>query len=639
MSKTLLTTTGLLAGLAAFLAVNLLADRTLTSARADLTENHLYTVSDGAKRVMAGLSEPVTLRYYYSESVANDIPNIRGYAQRVRGLLEEFAASSGGKVTLEVIDPEPFSDTEDAAVAAGIAGQPVNEAGDLLYFGLQATGSTDQHEEIAFLDPRREESLEYEVTRIISRLGHPDRKVLAVVSALPLSGRQAMPWQGGGGEEPYYLFEEMQQEYDVHLVQPGATELPKDTELLLVAHPKGISDELLYAVDQFVLKGGHALFFVDPYCETDRPPADPNDPMSQFTAERSSNLGRIFEAWGLEMKTGVFAGDRGTALTLPAGERKQPIAHVWYEQLKPENFNSKDIVTAGVQSILLSTPGILTRKDGATIELDPLVQTSPDAEELQTSTVQFMPDASKILAEFVPSGQPFTIAARVHGTVKTAFPEGRPAPDKKQPGEDADAPPAATPDPGFVAESKEPINVVVVADADLLHDAFWVSKQRLFGNAGPAVAMVRNGNGDFVMAALDNLAGSNDLISVRPRASFDRPFERIDAIRKDAEQKFAANEQALEAQLHDLEGKLSELEGAKKGGDEMILSPEQRAEIEQFQQQRLETRKKLRDVQFDLRRDIDHVETMIKVVNIGLVPALLCVAALALLGWRRQRRA
>ena len=194
MSKTLLTTTGLLAGLAAFLAVNLLADRTLTSARADLTENHLYTVSDGAKRVMAGLSEPVTLRYYYSESVANDIPNIRGYAQRVRGLLEEFAASSGGKVTLEVIDPEPFSDTEDAAVAAGIAGQRVNEAGDLLYFGLQATGSTDQHEEIAFLDPRREESLEYEVTRIISRLGHPDRKVLTVVSALPLAGRQAMPW-------------------------------------------------------------------------------------------------------------------------------------------------------------------------------------------------------------------------------------------------------------------------------------------------------------------------------------------------------------------------------------------------------------------------------------------------------------
>jgi len=292
-----------------------------------------------------------------------------------------------------------------------------------------------------------------------------------------------------------------------------------------------------------------------------------------------------------------------------------------------------------VQSILLSTPGILTRKDGATIELEPLVQTSPDAEELQTSTVQFMPDASKILAEFVPSEQPFTIAARVHGTVKTGFPEGRPAPDTKQPGEDADAPPAAVPDPGFVAESKEPINVVVVADADLLHDAFWVSKQRLFGNAGPAVAMVRNGNGDFVMAALDNLAGSNDLISVRPRASFDRPFDRIDAIRKDAEQKFAANEQALEAQLHDLEGKLSELEGAKKGGDEMILSPEQRAEIEQFQQQRLETRKKLRDVQFDLRRDIDHVETMIKVVNIGLVPALLCVAALALLGWRRQRRA
>ena len=639
MSKTLLTTTGLVAGLAAFLAVNLLADRTLTSARADLTENHLYTVSDGAKRVVAGLSEPVTLRYYYSESVANDIPSIRAYAQRVRGLLEEFAASSGGKVKLEVIDPEPFTDTEDAAVAAGIAGQRVNDAGDLLYFGLQATGSTDQHEEIAFLDPRREESLEYEVTRIISRLGHPDRKVLTVVSALPLAGRQANPFEGGGGEESYYLYDEMQQEYDVHLVQPGATELPKDTELLVVAHPKGISDELLYAVDQFVLKGGHALFFVDPFCETDRPPADPNDPMSQYTSERSSNLAKLFDAWGLEMKTGVFAGDRATAISMPAGERKQPIAYVWYQQLKPDNFNAKDIVTSGVQSILLSTPGILSLKDGATVQMDPLVQTSSDAEELQTSSIQFMPDPAKVLADFVPTGTPYTIAARVHGTVKTGFPEGRPAPAKKQPGEDADAPPAATPDPDFVAESKEPINVVVVADADLLADMFWVRKQRLFGNAGPPVAMVQNGNGDFVMAALDNLSGSNDLISVRPRASFDRPFERIDAIRKDAEQKYAANEQSLQAQLHDLEQKLNDLQGAKQGGDELILSPEQRTEIDQFEQQRLQTRKALRDVQFDLRRDIDHVETVIKVVNIGLVPALLCVAALALLGWRRQRRA
>jgi ABC-type uncharacterized transport system involved in gliding motility auxiliary subunit len=589
--------------------------------------------------VVAGLSEPVTLRYYFTEAVANDIPQIRGYAQRVRGLLEEFAASSGGKVTLEVIDPEPFSDTEDAAVAAGILGQTVPQSGEVLYFGLQATGSTDQHEEIAFLDPRREASLEYDVTRIISRLGHPDRKVLTVVSALPLAGRQANPFQGGGGEEPYFLYDQMQQEYDVHLVQPGATELPQDTELLVVAHPKGISDELLYAVDQYILKGGHALIFVDPYCEMDRPPADPNDPMSQYTAERASDMARVFDAWGLEMKPGVFAADRTNAYVMSDDQRKPPIAHVQYAEFKPENFNSQDIVTAGLQSIMLSTPGILSLKDGATIQMDPLVQTSADAEELQTSTVQFMPDAGKMLAEFVPAGKPFTIAARLHGTVKTGFPEGRPAPDKKQPGEDADAPPAATPDPGFVAESSQPINVVVVADADLLHDAFWVRMQRLFGNAGPAMPMVHHGNGEFVMAALDNLSGSNDLISVRPRASFERPFERIDAMQKDAQQKFAANEQALQAQLHDLEQKLNDLQGAKQGGDQLILSPEQRAEIDQFEQQRLQTRKALRDVQFDLRRDIDHVETMIKVVNIGLVPALLCVAALALLGWRRQRRA
>jgi ABC-type uncharacterized transport system involved in gliding motility auxiliary subunit len=637
VAKTMLTTTGLLAGFAAYLAVNLLADRSLTGARADLTDAGLYTVSDGAKRVVAGLEEPVTLRLYYSEQIANDIPNIRSYAQRVRGLLEEFAAASGGKLRLEVIDPEPFSDQEDAAVAAGIQAVPVSAAGDVLYFGLEASGSTDLREVIEFLNPSRESSLEYDVTRIIARLGHPDRKVLAIVSALPLSGQQAMPWEGGGGSDPYYIYEELQNEYDVRLVPPGATALPEDIELLLVAHPKGISDELLYAIDQFVLKGGHALLFVDPFCESDRPPSDPNDPMAQFTADRASNLDRLLDAWGVTMVPGVFAADRAAAVPIPYGDRHQPIAHVWYAKYGPDNFDTDDVVTATLPSLLLSTPGVLDKKEGATIELTPLVQTSPESQPLPTSSVQFMPDPERMLAEFVPGGKPLTVAARLHGTVKSAFPEGKPVPPQP-PEADGSEPPPPAPDPGFVAESQEPVNVVVFADADLLADGFWVQKQRLFGG-GPAIPIVHAGNGDFVLSALDNLGGSNDVISVRSRARYERPFERIDAMRREAEQQFAASAQALEEELRQTEQKLTELQGQKTGGDELILSPEQRAEIEHFQEQRLATRKALRDVQLNLNRDIDHVKTLIKVVNIGLVPALLCIAALVLLGWRRQRRA
>jgi ABC-type uncharacterized transport system involved in gliding motility auxiliary subunit len=628
-----MTTTGLLAGAAAFLALNLLADRTLRGARADLTENGLYTVTEGSRNLVRGLEEPVTLRLYYSEGIAADIPNIRSYAQRVRGLLEEYAAASNGRLGVEVLDPEPFSETEDAGVAAGIQGVPVNDLGDQLYFGLQATGSTDEREVLPFLDPRREESLEYEITRIIHKLGHAHRPVLAVVSALPLGGLQAAPWMGQQGAEPYYIYEELQDLYDVRLIQPGATELPKETELLLVAQPRDISDELLYAIDQFVLRGGHALVCVDPFCETDRPPQDPNNPMATYMAEHGSNLDRLFEAWGLEMPHDVFAGDRGTALTVPSGERRQPIACVYYQQLQSENLDEHDVVTANVPSIVLSTPGILRKKEGATTDVMPLFRTSPDAAEVPTSTVQFAPDPAAMLADFVPGGTPFTIAARVHGTVKTAFPEGRPAASAPAEGE---TPPAPGPDPDFVAESREPINVIVVADADLLHDMFWMRRERLFGQT---LAVVQAGNGDFILGALDNLSGSNDLISVRSRAATQRPFKVMDDLRREAEQRFAAREQALNEQLKQTERKLTELQGKKDAGNSLILSPEQSAEIESFQAERLATRKELRDVQYDLRKDIERLETWVKVVNTGLVPALLCVAALVLLGWRRQRRA
>jgi len=634
VSNKLLTTTGLLAGTAAFLALNLLADRALRGARADLTENELYTVSEGSRKLVQGLAEPVSLRLFYSEAIAADIPNIRAYAQRVRGLLEEYASASDGRVTVAVLDPEPFSETEDAAVAAGIQGVPVNDLGDQLYFGLQATGSTDEREVIAFLDPRREESLEYEISRIIHKLGQPHRPVLTIVSALPLAGQEPAPWIGQQGSEPYYVYEELQDLYDVRLVQPGATALPKETELLMVAHPKGISDHLLYAIDQFVLRGGHALLFVDPFCESDRAPQDPNDPMAQFTVDKSSNLDRLMQAWGLEIPGDVFAGDRVTALTMPGpGERRQPIAHVYYEKLEPGNLDEKDVVTANVPSILLSTPGIVRRKDDASVELSPLFTTSTEAAELPTSAVQFMPDPERLLADYVPGGKALTIAARVHGTVKTAFPEGRPT---AVPPREDETPPPSGPDPDFVAESREPINVILVADADILADMFWVRREKLFGQS---LAVVQFGNGDFVLGALDNLSGSNDLISIRSRAATQRPFKVMDDLRREAEQRFAAREQALNEQLRQTERKLSELQSKKDTASSLILSPEQSAEIENFQKERLATRKALRDVQYDLRRDIERLETWIKVVNIGLVPALLCVAALALLGWRRQRRA
>jgi ABC-type uncharacterized transport system involved in gliding motility auxiliary subunit len=631
MSRTLLTTTGLLAGAAAFLAVNLLADRTLSGARADLTENGLYTVSEGARNVVRTLQEPVTLKLFYSRSVAADIPQVRTYAQRVEGLLDEFSSASGGRLRVVHVDPEPFSEDEDAAAAAGIQPMTLRDSPDPLYFGLQASGSTDETEVIPFLDPGRESSLEYEVTRIIHKLGNPERPVLAVVSALPLEGRQAMPWMGVQAEPGYQVYSELQDVYDVRYVAPTGTALPEDADLLMVAHPKGLSDDLAYAIDQFILRGGLALLLVDPWCESDRPPSDPNDPMAQFTAERSSSLPRLFEAWGLSLAEGVFLGDPGTALTLQAGERRQPIAHLWYQELGPDNFDPDDVVTQALPSIVLSTPGHLTLAEGAAVRLAPLVSTSEQAGEISTSTVQFMPDPRRVLAEFVPGAGVSPIAARVQGQVKSAFPDGHPA---RPPAVEGEEPPA--PDPAHLAQSAGEINVIVVADADLLADAFWVSKQNLFGQE---LLLVRAGNGDFVLAALDNLSGSDDLISVRSRASYERPFTVMEDLQREADARFARTAEDLEAQLRETETKLNELQSQKEDGASLILSPEQQAEIERFQEQRLATRKRLRDVQYDLRKDIEGLQTRVKVINIGLVPALLAVVAVGLAGWRRQRRA
>jgi ABC-type uncharacterized transport system involved in gliding motility auxiliary subunit len=639
VAKTMLTTTGLLAGAAAFLAVNLLAERTLSGARVDLTDNGLYTVSAGTRSVLRQLEEPVALKLYYSQATGTDIPTIRSYEQRVRGLLDEFVAGSGGKLRLEVKNPEPFSETEDEAQAAGIQPMSLDQTGDsVLYFGLVATGSTDDHEVISFLYPNREDSLEYDVTRIIHKLGHTKRPTLAIVTALPLAGHPAMPWAGQSqGQDPYYVYQELQDVFEVSVVPPGATELPKNLDVLMVAHPKAISDELTYAIDQYILHGGHALVMVDPFCESDAPPDDPQDPMARFSAQRGSSLTRLFDAWGIEMPADGFAGDRATAPEVPSGPRRQPIVDLRYQQLGKDQFNADDVVTSSLTSMVVSTPGILKKKDGATIEMTPLLHTSPESAQIPTSDVQFAPDAQRMLAEFVPGNAPLTMAARLHGTARTAFPEGRPAPPKPPEPDKAGTPPVAVPDPDFLAESKQPINVIVVADADLLYDGYWVVKHSLLGQT---LVEPRAGNGDFVLAALDNLAGSDELISIRSRKSFDRPFKVMEDLKRDADQRFAAKEQALEEQLRDTEKKLNDLESKKgENAGSLILSPEQQAEIDRFQAEKLATRKELRDVRFELNQDIERVQTWIKVVDIGLVPALLCVLALGLWSWRRQRRA
>ena len=632
-SRTLLTTGALLVAFLLFLFVNLIGNATLAGARLDLTREGLYTLSAGSRSLAAGLQEPVTLKLYYSARQAADIPTLKTYADRVQGLLREFASASGGKIQFQLVEPEPFSETEDEAVAAGLQGAML-KSGETIYFGLVATGSTDERSVVPFLDPERETSLEYDVARMIYKLGRPDKPVVALVSGLPLEGEPALPFPGGSGEQPpWVVYEQLKEVFDVKPVELTAQALPEDTDLLLVVHPKGISESLQYAIDQYVLRGGHALVFVDPHCERDLPPRDPSNPMAQFQAERASNLDKLFRAWGFQMPEDTVVGDRELAVRVQSGARNQPkeVDYILWLGLGREQVDKDDVVTADLGKMILASAGHLEPLEGATTQFQPLLRSTDQAMLVEQAKIQFMPDPERLLAEYQPGGRVLTLAARVRGPCQSAFPDGPPQPAPPADGSEPPPPPPAT---AGLTESVQPIEVMVVADADLLGDDLWVQMQNFLGQR---MAIPIASNGDFVIHALDNLSGSNELISLRNRASFDRPFERIESIRKDAEQRLLAREQALQDELNQTERNLTQLQSKKDDKSSLILSPEQKAEIDRFQEQRVATRKALRDVQHDMNKDIDRLEAWIKAVNIGAVPLL--VGALAVgLGLRAGRR-
>lgn len=626
------------AAFVAFVALNMLAGAGLRSARLDLTEGKLFTLSQGSKNIAAALKEPVTLTLYLSESQAAELPpEFTAYAQRIREVLGEYANASGGKIIVREVNPEPFSDAEDKAVELGLPGVPVDRSGtQLFYFGLIGTNSTDRQETMPFLRPDREPFLEYELTRMISLLSDARRPAVGLMSWLPMEGGQFNPMTRQPPPPAWQIVQTAKDMFDIRTVPPTATEIPAEISVLWVVHPKNPSEATQYAIDQFVLRGGRLLVFVDPNCEADIPPGV--NPMQAMGMPKSSGLPRLFEKWGIELMPGNLAADRDAALRVGVGSPTRPEAvdYILWLGLTKENMDPTDAVTGQLRTLNIATAGAFRRLDGATTEFAPLVQTGTNSQLVGEERVSFMPDPKALLADFKASGERLTIAARVSGKVTSAF-DGAPAPAPAAEGE----PPPAAPSGPHIAESSGPVSIIVVADCDMLQDRFWVQEERL----GPiSLGLTKFAdNGDFAIGALDNLSGSSDLISVRSRGTFQRPFVRVDRIRRDAEQKYLAKEQALQNKLRETQQKIDELQRAKPDeqnpGSLIILSPEQQAEIEKFRQEKVETRKELRNVQHQLRKDIEGLGRTVKLVNIWLMPAAVGIAALALGAWRARRRA
>jgi ABC-type uncharacterized transport system involved in gliding motility auxiliary subunit len=542
-------------------------------------------------------------------------------------MLEEYAHIAGGQLLLQVMDPEPFSEEEDRAVAYGLQGIPLDNGSTQFYFGLAGTSSTDELEVIPFFQPEREEFLEYDLTKMIHGLANPKKKILGLLSSLPIDGVGAMPvMQQRGGSQPWLIVTHIEQMFEIKNIESTASTIPEDVSVLMVVHPKALGDPILYAIDQFVLHGGHAMIFVDPLAESDSGGGNPMNPIGGG-GPRNSDLPKLFEAWGLEMVKGKVLGDLPLAkkVQIQRQARMQVVDYPVWVDFRQEHFSQDDIVTAQVPSITMASAGILQQKGDVGTELIPLVQSDEAAMKIDASRLSFMPDLGAILSSYKPEGKKMMVAVRVTGKVKTAFPDGQP----KEPTKDGDTNTAAPidsdekPSRPHVAESKDPINVIVVADTDILQDKFWAKVQNFFGQR---IGIPTSGNGTFVTNALDNLTGSNDLISVRSRAGYSRPFTLLRALQQDAEQQFRQKEQALQERLKATESKLQEMQSQKPEGNVMIMSAEQQQAMGAFRQDLVQVRKELRSVQHELGKNIESVESWVKFINIGLVPVLIGIA-------------
>ena len=598
-----------------FIGMTILISFVLRGARIDMTESNLYSLAPGTQKIVSSLKEPVNLYFFFSQEASSQSPQLRAYAQRVRELLEEMSQRSKGKLHLSVIDPKPFSDEEDRAGEFGLQPIPLRAGGDSVYFGLAGTNSTDGREVIPMFQPDKEEFLEYDVASLIYRLSNAKRAVVGLLSGLPVDA--SFDQMSGQPQPGWASIAQLRELLEVRTLQPDGAEIPADIGVLMVIHPKELKPQELYAIDQFVMRGGKLIAFVDPQAENDSAGAQMGMPNM---GGRSSTLGPLLDAWGVQFDPNQIVGDRELGLTVSLRQGQPPSQHIAIIGLNRSSMNPKDVTVSALDTINVMTAGALSKKKDATIEFEPLIQSSTNAALLPAAKFMMLPDSESLLDGFKATGQRYTIAARVHGKLKSAYPNGKPG---------AEGAAGA-----HLAESKENANIILVADTDLLSDPLWVRTQNVFGQR---FAVAWANNGDFVSNSVDNLAGSADLISIRGRQSFFRPFTKVDELRRQAGDQLRAQEKELDQELKETEKKLAALEAGGGNQGALSLSPEQEAELQRFQHERVRIRKELRETRRSLDIEIEKLGTRLKAINIALVPSLLAIGAIFLAVLRRRR--
>lgn len=649
-NKSLFSTFGLLAT-AAVLIIAVTVLSALPSFRIDLTEDRLYSLSDGTKNIVSSIEEPLELIFFYSDSATEDAPQIRSYGTRVQELLNEIVIASEGNLRLSVIDPEPFSEEEDLATQYGIQAVPVSQGAQAIYFGLVVVQDIDPSEvplgvrvseTMPLIRPDLEGFLEYEFMKLITKVSNPDRQVVGLITELEIDG--GFNPVVGQATQPWMVMDVMRQLYEVRRVDITSGEIDADIDILVIIHPQGLSDQMLYAIDQFVLAGGESLLFLDPNADSlvTRAPQG-----NLIPAGMSSELPGLLDSWGINFDADKVLTDNELALRVSMGQNQRPIPHLGMLGVQRSYLSQDDIVTNGLETINLSSPGAISHAEGATTTFDPLIVSSSDSMLMDSALLEDVTDPSILFDEFISADQSFVIAARVSGEVSSAFPDGRPEAVEEVVATDAEDTEAES-DAAVVEEAEQeavgaphlersngPINVLVFSDTDMLSDRMWVQVAQFMGQRIPQPFA---NNGDLVINALDNLSGGADLASIRSRGRYSRPFTKVIDLQREADDRLRREEAELLDRLAETERSLEELNQTQDGQAIGQITPEIQAEVDRFNNELLDTRRRLRDVQYQLTEDIEQLGSRLLAANTILIPILLTLISFGLGYVRSQRR-
>ena len=651
--KFLFSGTGLLTvAVALLVSVGLIS--ALPSIRIDLTEDDLFSLADGTRNIVSGLEEPIELLFFYSESATEDQPQIRSYGTRVQELLREIVIASGGNLVLSIVDPEPFSEEEDLATQYGVQPVPETQGGQGIYFGLVAVELDNEKapalsvsETMPLIRPDQEQFLEYEFMQLVTRVANPDLKVVGLLTTLDIDG--GFDPMTGQATQQWMITDYIRQLYDLRRIETNTEIIEEDVDILMIVHPEELSEQTLYAIDQHVMRGGETFVFLDPTADS---MVSRSERGSMIPAGMRSDLPGLLEAWGVDYASDKVLTDNTLALRVQMGQGSRPVAHIGMIGANRTALAGDDIITRRLENLNLSSVGALAPRDGATTRFEPLIQSSSDAMLMNASLLEDVLDPSVLFDEFVSANERYTIAARVSGVISSAFPGGRPVSENAAAGtseeeieadDDNDSGEAriekASSDSdtmeAHLSQTSGETNILLFADTDVLTDRLWVQVAQFMGQRIPQPYA---NNGDFVINALDNLSGGADLVSIRSRGRYSRPFERVVKLQREADDRLRTEEAALLERLAETEEQLAALNTDEGGQLLGQLTPEIQTEIDRFNAELLDTRRSLRDVQFQLTADIEALGSNLKWFNTAAIPMLLTVIALFMSLTRARRR-